>query len=451
MNMKASKKQKRGTKNSEDVLLTTKLEDIGVEIPLVDVEIQFIGALGLPKMDIFGSADAYFVARIDGRVSFMSHVARNSLAPVWNEVWRVKNVPVTASVVVEIFHKFEGPRATDATIGKFHVGLVPGTKEVEIKGHHLALRKSRGTFWMKIDSEPSTMDQKHEFKYLFDGPIRFTRHFSPMVGYLTSGRPSDPSSSNDARLYSTWKFSLKAAQKIFGHGPASHAIRGITQAGHRMLYAHSGSNTYGTLDERAAVSLTSILNGGSTAPKGSNERIKPAVYTYVISSEDNTLRFSETGTAFCIDFASKHALQSNCAQHVWYAGEFHPRPVGGWENFSEEMDDEGVEWELVVDNNSGTYAPGKRMLQTVRECLEYNFGLGDSTSSDIRRGFRVVVYDREDERLVQSREACKRYAVNVRGVTKVSTNSTVTPSSLTIVKRTDSLDSEGQESELRDR
>jgi hypothetical protein len=285
-----------------------------------------------------------------------------------------------------------------------------------------------------------------------------------MVGYLTSGRPSDPSSSKDARLYSTWKFSLmgvptffrdvhqswntnySAAQKIFGHGAASHAIRGITQAGHRMLYAHSGSNAYGILDEQA-VTLASILNAGSTIPKGSNERIKPAVYTYVISSEDNTLRFSETGTAFCIDFASKHALQSNCAQHVWYAGEFHPRPVGGWENFSDEVGDEVVEWELVVDNNSGTYAPDERMLPTVRECLEYNLGLGrhSTTSSNIRGGFRVVAYDREDERLVQSREACRRYAVNVRGTasTKVSTSSR---SGLTVVKRRDSLDSVGQES-----
>ena len=40
MNTKAPNKQKRSTKNLEDVLLTTKLEDMGFEIPLVDVEIQ---------------------------------------------------------------------------------------------------------------------------------------------------------------------------------------------------------------------------------------------------------------------------------------------------------------------------------------------------------------------------------------------------------------------------
>lgn len=38
---------------------------------LVDVSIQFIGASGLPKMDLVGTADPYFVAKIDGKISFV--------------------------------------------------------------------------------------------------------------------------------------------------------------------------------------------------------------------------------------------------------------------------------------------------------------------------------------------------------------------------------------------
>lgn len=38
---------------------------------LVDVSIQFIGASGLPKMDLVGSADPYFVAKIDGGITFV--------------------------------------------------------------------------------------------------------------------------------------------------------------------------------------------------------------------------------------------------------------------------------------------------------------------------------------------------------------------------------------------
>ena len=37
----------------------------------VDLTIQFIGATGLPKMDVVGTADPYFVAKLDGNLSFM--------------------------------------------------------------------------------------------------------------------------------------------------------------------------------------------------------------------------------------------------------------------------------------------------------------------------------------------------------------------------------------------
>ncbi|KAJ2913899.1 hypothetical protein MD484_g6517, partial [Candolleomyces efflorescens] len=134
------------------------------------------------------------------------------------------------------------------------------------------------------------MRQKEEFQYLFDGPVRFTRHFLPTVGLLTNSAitsdPSTSSSSNtntnndntsgggrrsshrsrrDVRLYSTWKFASKAvplffrdvhqnwntkypaAQKIFGAGPTSLAVRSGIQAGHRMLYARLAGNGYGTI------------------------------------------------------------------------------------------------------------------------------------------------------------------------------------------------------------
>jgi len=139
-------------------------------------------------------------------------------------------------------------------------------------------------------------------------------------------------------------------------------------------------------------------------------RVKPTVYTYIISSEDDSFRFSETGAAFFVDFASKHALHSNCATAVRYSGEFHPRPKSGWENLREETSDEDVEWEMVIDNNSGTYAPDKGMLGKLQELLEYNFP-----------GFTVCAFDREDEELVKSREACREYAAKWRGVRKEDT------------------------------
>jgi len=366
-----------------------------------------------------------------------SNVISNTLQPVWNEIWRVRNVPSTASLKVEVLDKDEGS-ASDDFIGRFDISLTPGAREVEIEGPILALRKERGKFWLSISTKPSTMRLRNEFQFLFDGPPRYTRHFSPTVGLLTT----NATQTRDDRLYSTWKFTLKglplffrdvtqgwnknyaAAQKIFGNGPASLAVRSGIQAGHRMLYARLAGNGYGIINNvldngtEEPVPLKAVLNAGS----GDNtyaERIKPAVYTYIISAVDDTWRFSETGAAFFVDFASKHALHANCAQAVRYSGEFHPRPVGGWENFNDSIADEDVDWELVVDNNSGTYAPDKMMLPTVKECLEANFGCGlAARNSKGQRGFRVVTYDQADERLKASVKACRDYALHHRGVTQ---------------------------------
>lgn len=190
---------------------------------------------------------------------------------------------------------------------------------------------------------------------------------------------------NDQRLYSTWKLHIKgvplyfgdnfqhwntnykAAQSIF-QGPTSLAIRSTIQAGHRLLYARSTTNGFGII---TSPEETFTLLRGGRGKEG--HRVKPAVYTYVISGDDETFRFSETGAAFFVDFASKHALHSNCAETVRYSGEFHPRPQGGWENFNDQISDSDIHWELVIDNNSGTYAPDKALLPVLQSLLQYNF------------------------------------------------------------------------------
>ncbi|PFH53526.1 hypothetical protein AMATHDRAFT_54686 [Amanita thiersii Skay4041] len=418
--------------------------------PYLDVEIQFIGASGLPKMDVVGTADPYFIAKLDRKVSFVSTVKRNTLTPVWNELWRIKNVPSSAELHVEVLDKDEGSLTNDF-IGSFRTSISTGAKEVEIEG--LLFKRTKGTFWLSIKSTPSTdlPERQQAYPYFFDGPIRFSQHLSPTVGRLTNLKSapsapmnsilSDPSPYTDsrARLYSTWKLYLKgvslffhdihqpwnheykAAQNIFGPGPACLAVRSGIQAGHRMLYARTANNGFGIVE--GAQDFFSLLRGGPDSKSDRNarqtsmdagntqqqrqhlHRIKPAVYTYIISSEDDSFRFSETGAAFFVDFASKHALHANCANSVRYSGEFHPRPKGGWEFFSESMADSEVEWEIVIDNNSGTYAPDVAMLPALKELLEFNFpGLG------------VIGLDRENPTLVESREGCRNYAVTIRGV-----------------------------------
>lgn len=82
-----------------------------------------------------------------------------------------------------------------------------------------------------------------------------------------------------------------------------------------------------------------VANLASTVgPHEHVRRIKPAVYTYII--DDDTFRFSETGAAFFVDFASKHALHSSCAEEVRFAGGGHSILYG--------FGNSCVDWGLVV-------------------------------------------------------------------------------------------------------
>lgn len=71
------------------------------------------------------------------------------------------------------------------------------------------------------------------------------------------------------------------------------------------------------------------------------------------------------------------------------------------------MYDSDVLWELVIDNNSGTYGPDPMMLPALKECMEYNFP-----------GFNIVTFDFKNPALTESVEACRAYALNMRGVQK---------------------------------
>jgi hypothetical protein len=59
--------------NAHNIAQRAKMfaEENKLQAKLVDVSFKFIGARGLPKMDVVGSADPYFVASIDDEITFV--------------------------------------------------------------------------------------------------------------------------------------------------------------------------------------------------------------------------------------------------------------------------------------------------------------------------------------------------------------------------------------------
>jgi len=118
------------------------------------------------------------------------------------------------------------------------------------------------------------------------------------------------------------------------------------------------------------------------------------IFTYVLTL-DALFRFTETGKEFGIDMLSKHTMHSDVAAYVAFSGEFfirrlkHPRqppPDEGGENDSHPPHDidggppkeephnkDPSYYELVIDNDSGTYRPNAKLLPQLKAFFESNF------------------------------------------------------------------------------
>ena len=135
------------------------------------------------------------------------------------------------------------------------------------------------------------------------------------------------------------------------------------------------------------------------------------IFTYIITL-DSLWRFTETGKEFGIDMLSKHTMHSDVSMYIAFSGEFFvrrvqhndrkppelggdnathpPGPASGGPPDSDPPKDPSY-YELIIDNDSGTYRPKAQLLGQLKEFLEFNLP-----------GIKVVTLDcQEDAELQQ--------------------------------------------------
>ncbi|KAF5657940.1 hypothetical protein FHETE_10133 [Fusarium heterosporum] len=257
------------------------------------------------------------------------------------------------------------------------------------------------------------------------GPTTWVKHFSPLIGRI-AGVKVNTNAEDDARVdrdeqvdengkkkSRTKKYDFQANEmQLQGPVPpklyhrfvefrpiiasiySSAGLRGTIlnkalHGQHRRIYNFNASTEYGSYD-------------GCT-PEASDQFLKLVHYdeggrtfTYVLTL-DGMFRFTETGKEFGIDMLSKHTMHSDVETYIACSGEFfirrlkkpiasddvhpntqtHPQePIpGGPPN--EHPPHNPEYYQLVIDNDSGTYRPDKSTLPYLKEFLEKNFpGLG---------------------------------------------------------------------------
>lgn len=260
------------------------------------------------------------------------------------------------------------------------------------------------------------------------GPNHWFKHFSPLIGRLAGIKDQVQSTDGSGKSISRYNFQAIQMQ-LTGPVPAElyHRyvefrpfVAGMFQAQslrgrilhkalhhqHQRIYNFDRTTLHGSFLTPCREFSQKFLE---FAHYGQGGRI----FTYVLTL-DGQLRFTETGKEFGIDMLSKHTMHSDVSIYIAYSGEFflrrrkyrhrHNSPEGRAERAEAESStvptdeypveedqsqleegdlgrsDEGIpistnpaDYELFIDNDSGTYRPNAEKLPLLREFFCLNF------------------------------------------------------------------------------
>lgn len=196
---------------------------------------------------------------------------------------------------------------------------------------------------------------------------------------------------------------------MIGRMFSSSGIRGriLNKALHKQharVYNYDSTTEHGAFPPRSKEAALQFLKMAHFDEGG-------RIFTYVITL-DGLLRFTETGKEFGIDLLSKHTMHSDVATYIACSGEFFirrlahphiarhndtPAPSEPTHPPNESLADgppkspppqDPKHYQLIIDNDSGTYRPDKSVLPDLKQFLEANFP-----------GLHIVTMHCEDEEL----------------------------------------------------
>lgn len=393
----------------------------------------------------------------DPPLTFRTRTLRKTTSPKWEQEWVVANVPKTGFTLKCRLYDEDYPdhndRLGNVTITVPHVdenwgGFGPDGKVFDvkkrsgskraylIKGITSALTHNVSitpTLHISIDVLGQS-DPPYAVMCTL-APTYFFKHFSPMIGRLTGTKVNrdehsdEKGAEGDEEDKGAQKYDFQANEiQLAGPVPpklyhryvefrpmigkmfASTGLRGkvlnfALHKQHERVYNFDSSTEFGTFKPCSKEASYQFLKMVHFDEGG-------RIFTYVLTL-DGLMRFTETGREFGIDLLSKHTMHSDVARYIACSGEFFIRRLAHPDGSSDPEPNEPTHpdvdlpggppheppppeprhYQLIIDNDSGTYRPDKSVLPYLQTFLEKNFP-----------GMGVVAMDCQDKKLQKMKE-----------------------------------------------
>ncbi|KAL7424388.1 hypothetical protein Q5752_000070 [Cryptotrichosporon argae] len=405
----------------------------------------FHRARNLPVADYAArSADPYVLARVhtglptrhaqDPPLRFRTATVRRSVDPQWDTSWVVAGVPA-AGCRLEARLMDEDPDDHDDRLGK--VVLETGALSPDWPGINrqaYPVRK-RGASWRAYGLRSCMtligrdMDAELELSVEMVGETKdnlgkswtdncfWWRHYSPLIGRL-AGTKALGANGVEQFDFQANEIQLKGPVpnelyhrfvdfKKFVHGMfEATGVRGrllhkALHHQHERIYIFDKKTERGELEGPGREMTLKFLDMCHFDEGG-------RIFTYVVTL-DGLFRFTETGKEFGIDLLSKHTMHSDVNIYIAWSGEFlirrlkHPhesstaadqethgpsRLAGGPPDSAPPQDP--AAYELIIDNDSGTYRPLAKYIPVFHDYLKRQFPdlhirVMDCTSDELSR------------------------------------------------------------------
>ena len=367
----------------------------------------------------------------DPPLTLRTRTVRQNTNPEWNQEWIVANVPSSGfKLKCRIYD--EDPADHDDRLGNVHVESTTvnenwgGIREQAfplrkrmvskrafvLRAVAVCIRKAEhmsGTLTVSAEVLGRTQDE-HGGRCYTIGPQYWIRHYSPLLGRLLGQKEPDESGNVSRRTGKTKadRYNFQSNQlQLRGPVPehmyhryvvfkpfvksmfTAKGVRGFILSKalhhqHARVYNFDHATEYKEFPEPCKAFTQKFLELVHHDQGG-------RIFTYVLTL-DALFRFTETGMEFGIDMLSKHTMHSDVAAYIAFSGEFFIRrlkhPNKSPEDPSQashppqDMDDgppkdepktDPSYYELIIDNDSGTYRPNAKLLPQLKAFFSANF------------------------------------------------------------------------------